>query len=110
MKIKPCGYQVLIDVTKAESVTDGGIVLPTELTQKEQAVEETGTIVAFGPTAFVGMRGCDRDERPAYEQWGLKVGDKVEFKRYEGKKSYLKDHENYRYIPDTHILGVINDE
>lgn len=109
MKIKPCGYFVLVDVTETEKVSKGGIVLPEELTKKEQAVEETGTIVSFGPTAFVGMRGCEDDSIPAYEQWGLKVGDKVEFKKYEGKKSYVPGFDNYRYIPDTHIIGVIDD-
>lgn len=110
MNIKPCGYYILVDVTETEKVTPGGIVLPEALTQKEQTVEETGTIIAFGPTSFVGMRGCSEEGRPAHEQWGLKVGDKVEFKRYEGKKCYVKGFESYRYIPDTHIMGVIDNE
>jgi len=108
--IKPCGYYVLVDVTETEKVTAGGIVLPDSLTTKEQAVEETGVIIAFGPTSFVGMRGCDVDSRPAHEQWGLKAGDKVEFKKYEGKRCFVKGFENYRYIPDTHIMGVIDNE
>ena len=109
MKIKPCGYFVLVDVTPAERVTPGGIVLPSDLVNKEQQVEETGKVVAFGPTCFVGMRGCDRDDIPAHEQWGVKVGDLVEFRRYEGKLTSLEDGcENMRYIPDTHIMGVIN--
>jgi co-chaperonin GroES (HSP10) len=110
MKIKPCGYFVLVDVTPAESVTAGGIVLPKDLVEKEQLVEETGTIVAFGPTAFVGMRGCESEVFPAYVMWGLQVGDLVEFKKYEGKRSFVEGMENYRYIPDTHIIGVISDE
>lgn len=110
MRIKPAGYHVLVDVTPAESVTSGGIFLPKDLVEKEQMAEETGTILAFGPTCFVGMRGCDAEGIPAHEQWGLKVGNKVEFKKFEGKRSYVKGHENYRYIPDTHIIGVIADE
>ena len=110
MKIKPAGYFVLVDVTPVKSVSDGGIILSANETMKEQMAEETGLVIAFGPTAFVGMRGCEKEDVPAYEQWGLKAGDKVEFKRFEGKKSYVKGHENYRYIPDTHIIGVIADE
>ncbi len=110
MKIKPAGYFVLVDVTPVKSVSEGGIILSGDTVMKEQMAEETGTIVAFGPTAFVGMRGCEAEGIPAPEQWGLKVNDKVEFKRFEGKKSYVKGHENYRYIPDTHIIGVIADE
>ena len=110
MKIKPCGYFVLVDITPVETITKGGIYLPKELTDKEQMVEETGTILAFGTTAFVGMRGCDSEDAPAHEQWGVKVGDLVEFKRYEGKKCWVDGYENYRYIPDTHIMGVITNE
>jgi len=110
VNIKPCGYYILVDVTETEKVTKGGIVLPSDLSKKEQMVEETGKIIAFGPTCFVGMRGCDDEGSPAHEQWGLKVGDKVEFKRYEGKPCFVKGYENYRYVPDTHIMGVIDDE
>lgn len=108
--LKPCGHYVLVDITETEQVTKGGIILHSDTTKKEQMIEETGTIIAFGPTCFIGMRGCDGEERPAYEEWGLQQGDKVEFKRYEGKNSYVKGFEKYRYIPDTHIMGVINDE
>lgn len=110
MKIKPAGYFVLVDVTPVKSTTESGIILSSDTVMKEQMAEETGTVISFGPTAFVGMRGCEAEGVPAYEQWGLKIGDKVEFKRFEGKKSYVKGYENFRYIPDTHIIGVINDE
>ncbi|MES2367694.1 MAG: hypothetical protein V4563_17590 [Pseudomonadota bacterium] len=107
MKIKPCGYFVLVKVDEVEETTKGGIVLPGALTEKEQAVVETGTIIDFGPTCYVGWKGCERTDVPAYQQWGVERGHKVEFKKFEGKPSALPDHENYRYIPDTHIIGVI---
>src|SRR6478752_10367213 len=104
MKIKPAGYFVLVDVTPVKSTTESGIILSSDTVMKEQMAEETGTIIAFGPTAFVGMRGCDQEGSvlTPYQQWGLQVGNKVEFKRFEGKKSYVKGYENFRYIPDTH--------
>ena len=100
---------VLVEIKNAESKTEGGIILTNDHVEKTQMAEETGTIIAFGPTCFVGMRGCEAPDVPAYEQWGLKLGDKVEFKKFEGKRSYVKGYENFRYIPDTHIIGVIND-
>jgi len=114
-KLKPCGYYVIVDVTPVESVTKGGIILPEDTVEKEQAVEETGTVVSIGPLAFLGMRGCteedvERTGLPAHKIWGIDVGDKVEFKKYEGKKSFVKGLEKQRYIPDTHIMGVIDDE
>lgn len=114
MKIKPCGYFVLVDVTPIEKITKGGIVLLKELTDKEQMVEETGTIIAFGPTCFIGMRGCTEDDmertgKSAHELWGLSEGDRVEFRRYEGKTTSVQEEcQNMRYIPDTHIMGVID--
>ena len=116
MKIKPAGYYVLVDVSQAESVTQGGIVLPRELVEKEQMAEETGCIVAFGPVCFIGMRGCSEEDmertgKTAYQLWGLEVGDKVEFRKFEGKNTSIADGcENFRYIPDTHIIGVVSDE
>ena len=107
MKLKPAGYFVLVDVKKAEQKSEGGILLTQDYQDKLNVGEETGTVVAFGPTCFIGMRGCERTDIPAHEQWGVNVGDKVEFKKYEGKRSYIKGFENYRYIPDTHILGVV---
>jgi chaperonin GroES len=111
--LNPLGYYVLIKVASAEEVTSGGIVLPGSLVEKEQMIEETGEVVAFGPTAYRGMQGCTLDDvketgKPAHELWGVKVGDRVEFKRYEGKTSYVDGFENHRYIPDTHIMGVIS--
>lgn len=116
MKIKPAGYFVLVDVTPVKRVTPGGIILAEDTVKKEQAVEETGTLVAVGPAAYIGMRGCteedmERTGKQAYELWGLAIGDRVEFRRYEGKTTSLQDEcENMRYIPDTHIMGVINNE
>lgn len=109
MKIKPAGYFVLVDVKKAEEKSEGGILLTQDYQDKLNTGEETGVVIAFGPTCFVGMRGCEATDRPAHEQWGVSVGDKVEFKKYEGKRSYIKGFENYRYIPDTHILGVVHE-
>ena len=57
--IEPLGSLVLIKAKKVENVTSGGIVLPEDLTKKEQSVESTGEIVAFGPTAFKRWKGCE---------------------------------------------------
>lgn len=130
--LNPLGYYVLVKVAKTDEVEMGsqgryrvdgddlvdtitGIRIPKKGAEvdKKNAIEETGEIVAFGPTAYLGWQGCTLDDvqrtgKPAPELWGVKAGDKVEFKRYEGKTSYVEGFENYRYIPDTHIMGVVN--
>ncbi|MBL4574430.1 MAG: hypothetical protein JKY86_15355 [Gammaproteobacteria bacterium] len=112
MKIKPLGFYVLIEMENVENVSEGGIILNADLVNKEQEATDTGYIRAIGPTAFHGYPGCETDGGGVhpYMMWGLKLDMKIEFRRFEGKKSVVKDHENYRYIPDSHIIGAIDDE
>jgi co-chaperonin GroES (HSP10) len=129
MKIKPLGFYVLIEMEKVEEVTAGGIILNTDMVSKEQDATDVGYVRAIGPTAYHGYPGCDAADQyehkehddgqiepiripapsPA-QQWGLEIGQKIEYRRFEGKKSVVEDYENYRYIPDSHIIGAIDDE
>jgi len=129
MKIKPLGFYVLIEMETVEKVSAGGIVLPGDLIAKEQDATDTGWVRAIGPTAYVGYPGCEREggelkniaekgsiqleKQPALSPadcWGLEIGQKIEYRRFEGKKSSEPGYENYRYIPDSHIIGAIDDE
>lgn len=94
-----------------EKVSEGGIVLPEDMVAKEQDATSLGYVRAIGPTAFAGYPGCEPvpGGTPA-DAWGLKVGQKVEYRKFEGKRSSMQQHDNYRYIPDSHIIGVISDE
>lgn len=102
--IKPLGFYVLIEMDVVENISEGGIILGN--VEREQAACEFGTIADIGPTAYSGFPGC---EDGGSEAWGVKIGDRVEYRRYEGKRSSIPEMENYRYIPDSHIIGVIND-
>lgn len=107
MKIKPLGFYVLVEVDKVSDLSEGGIIaLDKDVVAREQEAKDFGKVLAIGPIAYLGFRGC---EDTGAEGWGVKVGDKVEFRRYEGKLSAQPDVENHRYIPDSHILGVINE-
>ena len=108
MKIKPVGFYVLVETQLVEEKTAGGILLTKDTAQKEQSVTEEGILRAVGPTAYSGWEGCKDESKPAHVQWGVNIGDKVEFRKFEGKKSVVKDYDNFRYIPDTHIIGVID--
>lgn len=104
MKIKPVGFYVLIEDVVVEEKTSGGIILPDTAKDREQEGVDFGWIRAFGPIAFLGYEGC---EGPS--DWGVKVGDKVEFRRYEGKRSNAVegDGPRLRYVPDSSIIGVV---
>ena len=122
MKIKPLGFYVLIELIKVESVSEGGIIMPGELIDKEQDATDIGYVRAIGPTAFVGYPGCDKqteynEETKHHEEsvspsqaWGLEIGQKIEYRRFEGKRSAAPGYENFRYLPDSHIIGVISED
>jgi co-chaperonin GroES (HSP10) len=57
--IRPLGNYIVIEAKKIESVSDGGIILQGDTVGKEQAVEQTGKVVAIGPTAFKRWKGCE---------------------------------------------------
>lgn len=103
--IKPLGFYVLVKMDVVENVSAGGILLGN--VDREQDACEFGVVEAIGPAAYVGFPGC---EETGAEGWGVKVGDKVEYRRYEGKRSGVKDMDQFRYIPDSHIIGVVSDE
>ena len=102
--IKPLGFYVLIEMDVVENVSDGGIILGN--VDREQAACEFGIVKDIGPTAYKGFAGC---EDSGAEGWGVAIGDRVEYRRYEGKRSEAEGMENYRYIPDSHIIGVVSD-
>lgn len=105
MKMIPCGFQVLIEMEKVERVSAGGIITHTNTEfQREQNGHDVGRIIAFGPLAFVGF-DCSTPE-----EWGVKIGDLVEFRRYDGKIPRHDDEIKYRCINDSDILMVIESE
>lgn len=108
--IHPVGNYVLVEIKPVEEKSAGGIVLPEDLAKKEQSVTQDGIIREFGPTCYVGWAGCEDEDSPAHEKWGVHVGDRVEFRKYEGKTCAIEGYENFRYIPDICIIGVIDNE
>ena len=107
--IKPVGFYVLIEDVEIEEKTSGGIFLPDATKDKEQDGVDFGTVLAFGPLCFVGYMKAGGGYCESPEDWGVKVGDKVEFRRYEGKKSSAGDDRNLRYVPDSAIIGVVEE-
>ena len=114
--LDPLGFYVLVEVVEVENISQGGIYLGNQ--GREQSAEEAGYVRAIGPTAYMGWEGCDPASEwneisgeiaiAPHQQWGLNIGDLVEFRAYEGKKSAVPGFERWRYIPDSHIVGVIH--
>jgi len=106
MKIKPLGHYVLIVMEAVEKKTASGIIIPDKVTSVEQDATDVGYVRAFGPTSYAGWPGCDVEGKEPHECWGLNVGDKVEYRKYEGKKVSAAGFENFRFISDSHIIGA----
>lgn len=115
--LSPLGFYVLVEVIEVESTSEGGIYLGDQ--GREQSAEEAGYLRAVGPTAYFGWEGCEytspiydgnkwSDVIMPYQQWGLEIGDLVEFRAFEGKKSAVPGYERWRYVPDSHIIGIIH--
>ena len=114
-KIKPLGLYVLVEMDTVEDKSSGGILLGD--VKREQGACDVGTVIAIGNTAFRGFPGCNPSDYPPshafytlepHQIWGVEVGDKVEYRSFEGKLSGVKGVKKTRYIPDTQIIGKVN--
>lgn len=94
MKIKPLADKVLVERTKAEEKTAGGIVLPESAKEKPQK----GTITAAGPGKTL--------EDGSIAKMSVKKGDKVLFTSYAGTEFKL-DGKEYLIMEESDIMAVI---
>jgi len=96
--INPVGWRVLIKPQEVKEVSEGGIILTTEVTKdREQMGNTTGVVIAMGDQ-------CYADE-PA--PW-CGVGDKVIFAKYAGLLYLGKDGFKYRMVNDKDITGTLD--
>ena len=112
MAFTPTGYFVLIRMEKVEQVTESGIILHTgDQTKREQRGHFRGVVEAFGPSAYSGLDaipdGPDTSAEGRAAQWGVAIGDVVEFKRYDGLEIEIPGSDDfYRVVKDFDIIGV----
>ena len=117
MKLNPAGYYVRVSIEDVDSkIQDGAlkgfIMEKPEDDKRLQDGHDVGILEAVGPTSFTGMNGIDEDLSPEQraEQWGVKIGELVQFNRYDGKVPRHEEEGNYRIIQDQHLIGVYSDE
>lgn len=107
MKIKPTGYFVLIEVEPVkETYNDSVIVMAESERKREFGGRDIGKVLAFGPTAYAGFEGCSN-----HTEWGVEVGDTVEFNKYDGKVPRVAELDdslaNCRILKDSDIIAVV---
>lgn len=94
MNIRPLGDRVIVRRSKEEEATKAGIILPD--TAKEKS--ERGEVIAVGSGKLL--------ENGSRSSMGVKVGDKVLFKKY-GPDEIKVDGEEVLVISEEDILAVI---
>jgi len=111
--IKATGHKLLIEPVKVKTVSAGGIILGDA--QRENKAIGLGRVVDIGPTAFVGVAGCDplkfptndpRYKMEAHEIWGVRVGDVVIYNRFAGFNPDVPEYKDFKFIPDIEVSGV----
>jgi len=95
MKLKPLYDHVIIKAINEDEVTKAGIVLP-DTVDKEKP--EKGEVIAIGPGKLL-----DNGQRAVM---GVKVGDKVMFKKYSPDEIKV-DGEEYLIISESDIIAII---
>lgn len=98
--IVPLLHTILIKPDDVETKTEGGIIIPDMVTDKERKAVEYGVVVTVGPRAFIDY-GRDPDI--------LKGGDRVSFARYSGKVVRDVDDVEYVLVNDIDILAKIEE-
>jgi co-chaperonin GroES (HSP10) len=106
--IDPAGYYCLIKMADVKDKTESGLIIKTSDSIKREKVGNcVGQILAFGPAAFKNLSSGVNSP----EDWGVKVGDMVEFTSYDGKvpKTAMDDkgESNLRLIQDQHIIAKV---
>lgn len=102
--IKPLGYYVLVKMREVEEKTDSGIIVSTSKDlQREKLGQSVGTVLAIGPMAFRGLaNGCNSPD-----EWGVAVGDVIEFNSYDGKIPKAGKDDSLRLILDQHVIAKV---
>ena len=98
--ITPLEYNCVVRPDPVEEKTKGGLYIPDEVRDRDQAAAEYGTIEAVSPGAFVYEAGGEViDMRDM-----AKPGARVAFVRYSG--AWLEDH-GVRVMKDKDVVAVL---
>ena len=98
---QPSGYQLLVALPAQEEKTEGGVYIPDELREREEAAGISAMVLRIGPDAFVDET---RFPSGAY----CKEGDWIIMRAYSGFKIEIHG-KQFRLINDDCVRAVIED-
>ncbi len=102
MMPEPVGYQLQILLPKDETVTDGGVIKPDLLVDRERTATIVGFVHSMGVDAYK-----DTTRFPSQIPW-CKVGDWVIFSAFVGTRVKVGKQE-IRFINDDCVQAVVED-
>jgi len=102
MKVKPCGYRVLIRPDTVEEKTKSGIIIHQESINKEQKAQVLGTVIDVAEYAYheYAIPWCKTGDRVLYQRYsGMRVPD--------GKGGFI---EELLILNDQDVTAVVTEE
>ena len=97
----PTGYHILVVLPKVEDKTKGGVLLPTEIKNREDIASIVAKVVAIGPDAYP-----ETEARFRNGAW-CQVDDWVLIIKYSGHRFEFEDIE-MRLINDDSVLATVS--
>lgn len=94
--IQPVEFKVLVKQDEVEKQTDGGIIIPTQASERQQWAETKATLIAVGGNAFSDWE----DPKP-------KAGDRVIVRQYAGYNVTGDDEQSYQVCNDKDISALL---
>lgn len=99
---RPTGVKILLGIPRLERQTAGGLALPDEMIEREEAAGMIAKVLAMGPDAYKSLAGCSDPY--------CKVGDWVAMRPYSGTRFRVEQSEHeFRLVNDNTVEGVIED-
>lgn len=97
--IRPVEFFVVVELDPVEEVTAGGIILPSQVKDKDALAAQEGTLVACSPHAFSYANDWPEGTVP-------QVGQRVLFKKYEGS-AHERAGRKFKLLNDKSIIAVL---
>jgi co-chaperonin GroES (HSP10) len=99
-------WRVVVQIPQPPETSAGGLVMPTEYTDRKEFATYVGYVIGMGPLCFTAVTKGGIDLKLAH---GCKVGDWVHIGKHAGEKFRTADGTLYVVVADTEILGVVED-
>lgn len=96
---QPVGYYMLVALPEVKEKTEGGIIRPDELRNREETASVTGYVVKQGADCYT-----DKNMFPG-GKW-CEEGDWVLFRPYTGIRVVVHGHE-FRVLKDSEISAIV---